>query len=118
MNGLMGIGGNENFTFSHLQSEEESSPSVVLHQLLQELRWTVTHSTVIAHQLRSAVAMTLRISAAQNTINCKAATNWQNISNRMGMGAGGNGNNQCEWEVNEPLGMGENGIEKHILAHL
>ena len=30
-NGLMGMGGNENSTFSHFQSEERTSPSVVLH---------------------------------------------------------------------------------------
>jgi len=51
-----------------------SSQSVVLHQLLRELQWTVTHSTVIAHQLRSAAFLTLMISAAQ------AAMNWQNMS--------------------------------------
>ena len=72
----------------------------MLHQLLWELRRTVTHSTVIAHQLRSAVSSTLRISSAQKTINSKAAMNWQNMSTRMGIGAGGNENNQWEWEGN------------------
>ena len=47
-----GMGGNKNSIFSHLQSEEENQPSAVLHQLIRELRRTVTHSTVIAHQLR------------------------------------------------------------------
>jgi len=41
---------------------KRTSPSVVLHQLLRELRRTVTHSTVIAHQLRSAMSLTLRMS--------------------------------------------------------
>ena len=70
--------------------------SVVLRRLLLELRRTVTHSTVIAHQLRSTVSLTLMISSTQKTINSKAAMNWQNMSTRMGMGAGGNGNNQWE----------------------
>jgi len=77
----MGMGGNENSTFSHFQSKEEQQPiTVVLHQLLRELRRTVAHSTVIAHQLRSTVSSTSRISATQKTINSKAAMNWQNMS--------------------------------------
>ena len=40
------------------------------------------------------------ISATQNTINSKAAMNWQNMSTRMGMGAAENGTNQWEWEGN------------------
>jgi len=107
----MGMGGNENSTFSYLVGGRE----LVLHKLLRELGRTVTHSTVIAHQLRSAVSLTLRICATQKTINSKAAMNWQNISTRMGMGAGGNGNSQWEWEasgnktrLNLGLGMGMN----------
>jgi len=73
------------------------------------------HATVIAHQLRSAMSLTLRISAPQKMINSKASMNWQNMSTRMGMGAGGNGNSQWEWEgngnktrLNLWLGMGMN----------
>ena len=64
------------------------------------INFSGTHSTVIAHQLRSALSLTLSISATQTTINSKAAMNWQNMSTRMGMGAVGNGNNQWEWEGN------------------
>ena len=58
---------------------------------------TVTHSTVIAHQLRSAVSSTVMISSAQKTINSKAVKNWQNMLpewewEREGMGiTNGNG---------------------------
>ena len=70
----MGMGGNENSNFPiSSQKRKRSSPSVVLHQLLRELRRIGTHSTVIAHQLRSAMSLTLRISA----INSMAAMNWR-----------------------------------------
>ena len=85
----MGMRGNENSTFSHLQSEEENQPvSGATYQLLREFRRTVTHSTVIAHQLGSAVSLTLRTSATQKTIKIKAVMNWQNMTTRMGMEAG------------------------------
>ena len=76
--------------FTTSSQRKRTSPSVVLHQLLWELQRTTTHSTVIAHQLRSAVS--LRIYAAQ-----KAAMNRQNMSTWTRMGAGGNGDNQWEW---------------------
>ena len=91
---LDGNGRHENSTFSHFQSDEEKQ-SVVLHQLLQELRRTVTHSTVIAHQLRSAVSSYL----------CGPEDDQQQGRNELalyvnlnGNGRGGNGNNQWEWE--------------------
>jgi len=96
----MGMGGNENSNFPITSQRKRTSPSVVLHQLLRELRRIVTHCTVIAHQLRSAMSLTLMISATQKTINRMAAMNWQNMSTSMGMGAGGNGNSQWEWEGN------------------
>ena len=96
----MGMGGNENSTFSHFQSEEENQPVSGTTSASPELRRTVTPSTVIAHQPRSAMSLILRTSATQKTINSKAAMNWQNMSTRMGMGAGGNGNSQWEWEGN------------------
>ena len=71
-NGLMGMGGMTTPHFPISSQRKEISPSVVLHQLHRELRRTVTHSTVIAHQLRSAVSLTSRISATQKTINSKA----------------------------------------------
>jgi len=87
-NGLMGMGGNENSTFSISSQRKRSSPSVVLHQLLRELWRTVTHSTVIAHQLRSAVSSTLRISAAQKTIHSRQSLELAEYVNLNGNGSG------------------------------
>jgi len=92
-----GNGRNENSTFSHLQSEEQNqwcystsaSPGTSVDS---------DNLTVTAHQLRSAVSLTLMISATQKTINSKAGMNWQNMSTCMRMGVGGNGNKQWEWE--------------------
>jgi len=54
--------------------KKRTSSSVVLHHLLQEFQWTVTHSAV------TAVSSTLRISATQKRINSNLATmNWQNM---------------------------------------
>ena len=81
---LDGNGRELNSTFSHVQSEEEKQPvsgaTSAFPGTSLELRRTVIHWTVIVHQLRSAVSLTLRISAAQTTITSKAAMNWQNMS--------------------------------------
>ena len=52
----MGMGGNENSTFSHLQSQEEKQP---VSGDTSASSGTVTHSTLIANQLTSAVSLTL-----------------------------------------------------------
>ena len=89
------MGRNENSTFSHfIESEEEKQPvsGATSASPGTSKDSDIQYSTVIAHQLRSAVSLTLRISVTQKTINSKAAVNWQNMSIRMGMGAGENGN--------------------------
>ena len=79
--------------FFHLQSEEEKQPvSGATSASPGTSADSDTHSTVIAHQLKSAMYSTLRITAAQKTINRKAAINRQNMSTWMGMGiTNGNG---------------------------
>ena len=65
-NALMGMGGNKNPTFSHFQSWTENQlVSGATSASPRELRRTVTHVIVIAHQLRSTVSSTLMISATQ-----------------------------------------------------
>lgn len=88
---MMEMRGNKTSHFPISSQRKKTRPSVVLHQLLWELGRTVIHSTVIAHQLRSVVSLTLMISAAQKTINSKTAVNWQNVN------LNGNGSER-EWE--------------------
>jgi len=107
------MGGNENFTLSHFQSEEENQPVSGATSAYPGTSADSTHSTIIAHQLRSAVSLTSRISATQKTITIKAAMNWQNTSTLMGMGAEGmgitNGNgNKTRLNLWSGMGMGMN----------
>jgi len=61
------MGGNENSTFSHFQSEEENQPvSSATSASPGTSADSDTLDCHIAHQLRNVVSLTLRISAGQN----------------------------------------------------
>ena len=88
----MGIGENENSTFSHLQSEEENQPVSCATSACPGT--SADSDTLDCH---SPPAKKRRVFDFNDLCD---AMNWQNMSTRMGMGAGGNGNNQWEWEWN------------------
>ena len=80
----MGMGGNENFTFSHFQLEEEKQP--VSGATSASPGTSADGNALDCHSTpANAVSFTLLISATENTITSKAAVNWQNMSTRMGM---------------------------------
>ena len=93
----MGMGGNENSIFSHLQSEEENEP--VSGARSASPGTSADSDTLDCHDSSPAKkrhVFDFNDLATQKTINSKATMNWQNISTQMGMGVGGNGNNQWE----------------------
>jgi len=85
----MGMGGNENSTFSHFQSDEEKQP--VSGATLASRR-TVAHSTVVAHQLRSVVSLTLRDLCDPEDDQQQSRSELEEYVNLNGNGTG------VEWE--------------------
>jgi len=95
----MGMGSNENSTFSHLQSEEANQP--VSGATSASPGTSADIDTFDCHSppaKKRCVFDFKDLRPRRSTINSKAATNWHNMSTRMGMGTGGNRNNQWESE--------------------